>query len=71
MVGFALHVLGLAPAIIAFFDDISFHIGKQKISLLSVGEAALWIILTLLFTLWISRLVEHLMAAQRMEMTLR
>ena len=70
--GFALHVLGFAPAIVAFFDDISFHIGKQKFSLLNVGEAALWIVVTLLVTLWVSRLAEErLMAAERMEMTLR
>ena len=70
--GFALHVLGLAPGIIAYFDDISFHIGKQKVSLLAVGQAALWIILTLLLTLWVSRLVEEqLMGAQRLQMTLR
>jgi small-conductance mechanosensitive channel len=70
--GFALHVLGLAPGIIAFLEDISFHLGKQKISLFAVGQAALWIVLTLLLTLWISRLIEEqLMAAQRMEMTLR
>ncbi len=70
--GFALHVLGFAPAIIDFFDDINIHVGKQKISLLTVGEAAVWIVITLLLTLWISRLAEErLMAAQRMEITLR
>ena len=70
--GFVLHVLGFAPDIIAFFDDINFAVGKQKISLLTVGEAALWIVVTLLLTLWISRLAEErLMATERMEMTLR
>jgi small-conductance mechanosensitive channel len=70
--GFALHVLGLAPAILAFFDDIGLQVGKQRISLLAVGQAALWIVVTLLLTLWLSRLAEtRLMAAQRMEMTLR
>jgi small-conductance mechanosensitive channel len=67
-----LHVLGLTPEIIAFFDDINFHVGKQKISLLTVGEASAWIVGTLLLTLWISRLAEErLMSAQGMEMTLR
>jgi small-conductance mechanosensitive channel len=70
--GFALHVLGFAPAILDFFDDVNIHVGKQKISLLSIGEAATWIIITLLLTLWISRLAEErLMSAQRMEITLR
>lgn len=70
--GFALYVLGLAPGIIAFFDDVSFQVGKQKISLLAVGQAAVLIVFTLLLTLWISRLIEeHVMAAQRMQMTLR
>lgn len=71
-VGFALHVLGLAPAIIAFFENISFHFGKQEISLLTVGETALWIVATVLLTLWLSRLAEErVMATQRMQMTLR
>ncbi len=70
--GFAVHVLGLTPEITGFLDDIEFHFGKQKISLLAVGEAGAWIIGTLLLTLWISRLAEErLMAAQHMEMTLR
>ena len=70
--GFALHVLGVAPAIISYLDDISFHVGKQKISLFAVGQAAVWIVLTLLLTLWVSRVLEEqLMAAQRMEITLR
>lgn len=70
--GFAIYVLGLAPEILAFFDDVNIHIGKQRISLLAVGQAAVWIVLTLLLTLWISRLAEErLMAARRMEMTLR
>ena len=70
--GFALYVLGWTPAIINYLEDISFHVGKQKISLFTVGEAAVWIVLTLLLTLWVSRIVEEqLMAAHRMEMTLR
>ena len=70
--GFALYVLGLAPGILAFFDDIGIHVGKQRISLLAVAQAVVWIVFTLLLTLWISRLVEErLMGAQRMEMTLR
>lgn len=70
--GFALHVLGLAPGIINFFDDITFHIGKQKISLLAIAQAGLWILLALLLTLWLSRVIEEqLMSLQRMEMTLR
>jgi len=70
--GFALHVLGLAPAIINFFDEITFHIGKQKISLLGIAQAGLWIMLALLLTLWLSRVIEEqLMSMQRMEMTLR
>ena len=70
--GFALHVFGLAPGIINFFDEITVHIGKQKISLLAIAQAGLWILLALLLTLWLSRVIEEqLMSLQRMEMTLR
>ena len=70
--GFALHVLGLAPAIIDYFDDVSFHVGKQRFSLLSIGEATLWVVVALLVTLWLAHLAEDRLAqAEGMEPTLR
>ena len=69
---FALYVLGLAPDIIEFFDDISFKIGGHRISLLLIGQAAVWVIVALLLALWAGRLLEErLMSAHGMDMTLR
>ena len=69
---FALYVLGLASDIIEFFDGVSFHIGKQRITLLLVGEAVLWVSAVLLVALWTGRVLEaRLMTAHGMDMTLR
>ncbi len=70
--GFALYVLGLAPGIIEFFDDIGFKIGGHRISLLLVGQAVVWVIAGLLLALWVGRILEErLMSAHGMDMTLR
>jgi small-conductance mechanosensitive channel len=70
--GFALHVLGLAPDILEFFDGIAFKVGGHRISLLLIGQAVVWIVIALLLALWVGRLVEErLMSAHTMDMTLR
>ena len=69
---FALHVLGLAPEVIRFFEDITFQVGKQRISLLMIGQALLWIVVALLVALWFGRLLEErLMAAAGLDISLR
>ena len=69
---FALYVLGLAPGILQFFDDISFKLGEHRISLLLIGQAIVWVIAALMLAMWASRLLEErLMAAHGMDMTLR
>lgn len=68
----ALHILGLTPGLIEYFDDVNFHIGKQRISLLLIGQAMLWVVVTLLLALWAGRVIEErLMSAQGMDMTMR
>jgi hypothetical protein len=70
--GFALYVLGLAPDIIEFFDDIGFKVGGHRISLLLIGQAVVCVIAALLLALWVGRLLEdRLMSAHGMDMTLR
>jgi small-conductance mechanosensitive channel len=71
-VGFAVHVLGIAPGILQFFDDVSFKLGEHRISLLLVGQAMVWVIAALMLAMWASRLVEErLMSTHAMDMTLR
>ena len=70
--GFALYVLGLAPGMLQFFDDVSFNLGEHRISLLLIGQACVWVIATLMLAMWASRLLEErLMAAHGIDMTLR
>ncbi len=67
-----LYVLGLASDLIEFFDDINFRIGKQRISLLQIGQAVLWMVAALLVALWTGRVLEErLQAAAGLDMTLR
>jgi len=69
---FALHVLGLSSDILEFFDDLGFHLGHQRISLLLIGQAVLWSVVALLLALWAGRLAEErLMSAEGMDVTLR
>ena len=56
---------GLAPDVINFFDSIGFEFGKQRISLLTIGEGILWVLFSLMIALWAGRLIEErLMTAQ-------
>ncbi len=69
---FALHVVGLAPEIIGYLNEITFQIGKQQISLLVIGQALLWIVVALLVALWFGRLLEErLMGAATLDLSLR
>ncbi|MBZ0105011.1 MAG: mechanosensitive ion channel [Sulfuricella denitrificans] len=70
--GVALHITGFLPEILGVLDDFSFHIGKQKVSLLMILSALLSIAVTLLFVLWLaSTLEKRLMAADKLDMSLR
>jgi small-conductance mechanosensitive channel len=71
-IGVALYVFGMTSDIIDYFDSVSFHFGKQRISLLLIGQAVLWVVAAMLLALWIGRVLEErLMAAHALDMTLR
>lgn len=70
--GVALHITGFLPEILDVLEEFSFHIGKQKISLLMILSALLSIAVTLLIAMWLASAVEkRLMAADRLDMSLR
>jgi small-conductance mechanosensitive channel len=70
--GFAVYITGLAPEFTGFLDDVGFRIGKDRISLLLVLQAALVVGVTLLSALWLGSAVEsRLMRADTLEMNLR
>ena len=71
-VGVALHLTGLAPELVGALDRVAFHIGKQRISLWLIGQAALSVSLTLLISLWLAAGIEgRLMSAESLNLSLR
>ncbi len=68
----ALYLTGVLPEIANALDDISFMVGKQKITLLLVVHAAFWAIFTVVVALSISRIIEkRLLAAESLDMSMR
>ena len=70
--GFAIYITGLAPDVIGFLDDVGFRIGKDRVSVLLVLQAALVVSVTLLSALWLGSAVEsRVMRADTLDMNLR
>ena len=55
----ALHILGWLPELIAGMEAVKFSIGTQQLSLWLILQGALTVLLTLLFALWLSGLIEQ------------
>ncbi len=67
-----LHVSGLLPEVIDYLDDITFHLGKQKLTLWLVLQGLFWVVITLLAALWLSGAIEaRLMRADSLHSSLR
>ncbi len=70
--GFALYVTGLASDVLDVLDQAHFAIGRQRISVLLILQAALSVVTAVLIALWLGRYVEtHLMAAESVQVSLR
>ena len=68
----ALYLTGVLPEISGALDDISFAVGKQKITLLLILHAAFWSVFTVFVALAISRIIEkRLMSAAALDMSMR
>lgn len=71
-IGLALHLTGFLPEILDAMDELSFHIGKQKISLLTILSGILSVLVTMLAAMWLGRILENrMMAAETLDMNLR
>jgi len=71
-VGLALHLTGFLPEILDALDDLSFHIGKQKISLLTILSGILSVLVTVLAAMWLGRVLENrVMGAEKLDMNFR
>lgn len=68
----ALYLTGVLPEIAGALDDISFMVGKQKITLLLIVHALFWATFTIVVALSISRIIEQrLLAAESLDMSMR
>lgn len=70
--GLALHLTGFLPEILNAMDDLSFNIGKQKISLLLILSGILSVLVTVVAAMWMGRMLENrVMSTEHLEMNLR
>ncbi|HEX9180550.1 MAG TPA: hypothetical protein VF859_09160, partial [Burkholderiales bacterium] len=68
----ALYLTGLGAEFGDFLDDVAFHVGRQRISLLLILHGLLTVAVTLLVTLWLgSALERRIMGVQTLDMSLR
>jgi len=57
-IGLVLYITGLLPEILALLDNISFHIGQQRLSVLLIIQGALAFTASMLVTLWLASSLE-------------
>jgi small-conductance mechanosensitive channel len=70
--GVALHLTGFLPEILAAADEASFHIGRQKVSILTVLTGLLSVAVTMVVAMWLGRSVEtRVMRAEKLDVNLR
>lgn len=68
----ALHLVDFLPQVMTALDDISFKMGKTRVSVLLILQAMVTVAITIVVALWISRLLENrVMRAQRINMNMR
>ena len=70
--GVALYLTGLLPEILEMLDNLSFHAGKQRISVLLIAQGVLSVVVTMLLALWLGSALEgRIMGTDAMAMNLR
>ncbi len=70
--GLVLHVSGLLPEVIELLEGITFHLGKQKLTLWLLLQGSFWVVITLLAAMWLSGTIEaRLMRAESLHTSLR
>jgi small-conductance mechanosensitive channel len=68
----ALHITGTLPDILDYLDNTVVHLGRNKVSVLEILQAALSVSVTLIVALWVSALLEErLMRLDSMHSSLR
>lgn len=68
----ALHVTGLLDAVLAAMQEMSFHLGRQPVSLLVILQGLISIAATVLAALWLGRFLEvRIMRMEEMDTSSR
>jgi small-conductance mechanosensitive channel len=57
-IGLALYITGLLPEILQFLDEISFHVGKHRLSVLSILQGIIAFTVSMLLALWLASSLE-------------
>lgn len=71
-IGLVLHITGLLPEILALLDDISFYVGKQRLSVLLIVQGILAFTISMLLALWLASSLEaRIMDAKAMDINQR
>lgn len=71
-IGVALYITGLLPEILDLLDQLGFHVGKQRVSVLLILQGILSVAVTMLLALWLGRTLEQrLMRMEPMDMSVR
>ena len=68
----ALHIVGVLPEVIEFFESAALAVGRQRVSLWLILQGAFWALATLLVALWAGSAIEaRLMRAETLHSSLR
>lgn len=70
--GLALHLTGLADPLIEMLEQITFHVGRQKLDLWTLLNGLVTVFVTVLIALWLSGLIEtRVLASEALDSSLR
>ncbi|CAG0998755.1 putative MscS family protein.1 [Burkholderiales bacterium] len=67
----ALYYLGVAGELVDFLDSIELPLGRQRVSLATIGQGALIVLATVAMTLWLSGFVERRVMSTGIDVNLR
>ena len=71
-IGLALYITGLLPEMLEMLDNLSFHVGKQRFSVLLITQGLLSFTVSMLLALWLASSLEtRIMGADAMDMNQR
>ena len=60
-VGFISYMLGFDGALFEWLDSVSFHIGKNRLTLFMIVNALIWVSVVVFVALWVSRIIDSRM----------